>query len=799
MKPFQSLQIQLLIAFVATVLLTATVIGVNSIYASYQKGQQYVVNQLESAAVLKEKQIEQWHYNLQKELALLVSRGVVAEHLRVLLQSTAPSDETLQVSIRQDLDQVLSLTKRFDHIALLDLHGTVLVSTDPAEEGKNYQTHGYIRRALKDPIVLPPRYYQYDYKAIAVAHPVIRQTDDEALGILVGFTGLQNLNDIMLERTGLGKTGETYLVDLDYELLTDSRFPNFPISETLIRTEGITQTVGERKNGIGFYDNYRNIPVVGVYHWLPELRIALLAEQEQAEAFQPIYDTTLTNTAIVLGTVFVVMLLSLWVSRWIANPIGKLAETAERISDGDLALTVKIERQDEIGVLADAFNSMTTQLLNLINNLEDRVEQRTRAIESSAEIGRQMTSMLDIEKLLQYVVNRVKDEYDYYHVQLYLVDEETGDLIMARGFGEIGQQLKERQHRIAVGQGIVGTVATIKRYFLSNNVNEMPNFVRNPLLSDTKSELAVPLRHGEKVIGVLDIQSRQIQRFSSNDISVMQLISDQLAVVLDNARLYSQTQRVNAKLARLNQDKDKFFSIVAHDLKGPFMPLLGNAELLAEMGDSFSPTEVKEMGSSIYRSAQSTLNLLEALLTWARMQMGRMTFQLEEVLLSTLAQRTVDILTPTAKSKGLTLTHTISDAIIVYGDDNMIETVIRNLTNNALKFTLPDGEVTISVQPMFFDNPAEQANISEKIDMNVTELAEVSVIDTGVGISPEDQAKLFRIDTHHSTFGTDHERGTGLGLIICQEMIERHGGRIWVESEEGVGTTFKFTLPIVKG
>ena len=222
----------------------------------------------------------------------------------------------------------------------------------------------------------------------------------------------------------------------------------------------------------------------------------------------------------------------------IAAPLRQLKEAAIELAKGDLTVKTTIESGDETGQLAEAMNTMTERLRNLIDTLEERVQGRTQALQTSAEISRNITSILNQDDLLEYIVNRIRSEFDFYHVQVYLVDEESGDLVMVKGSGEVGEKLEAKQHRLREGQGIVGTVAFMNEQFLSNNVDEVLNFVRNPLLLETQSELALPLRKGDKVLGVLDIQSEKVNRFSHDDIALMQSIADQIAVTIANAGVY---------------------------------------------------------------------------------------------------------------------------------------------------------------------------------------------------------------------------------------------------------------------
>jgi signal transduction histidine kinase len=247
-----------------------------------------------------------------------------------------------------------------------------------------------------------------------------------------------------------------------------------------------------------------------------------------------------------------------------------------------------------------------------------------------------------------------------------------------------------------------------------------------------------------------------------------------------------QRQQAEAALQKANNDKDKLFSIISHDLRSPFQPLLGNTQLLLHCLDDFSKAEVLSMITSVYNSAEAVFNLLENLLTWSRMQQGRIEYSPRPIDLHDLAERTVGLLTEVAQGKNIRLAHTVEPKLMIHADEYMIDTVMRNLTSNALKFTPDEGEVIISARP-------HQNGISS--NNGGAELVEVLVTDTGVGISQADIDKLFKMDVHHSTQGTAHETGTGLGLIMCQDLVIKNGGQIWVESKEKKGTTVTFTVP----
>lgn len=230
------------------------------------------------------------------------------------------------------------------------------------------------------------------------------------------------------------------------------------------------------------------------------------------------------------------------------------------------------------------------------------------------------------------------------------------------------------------------------------------------------------------------------------------------------------------ELQKINAEKDKFFSIIAHDLRSPLNSILSFSELMVEDLQANNVEALEEDAEIILKSSQSAIDLLTNLMDWSQSQTGRMSFTPENFELNNLIHEVSQQLTAIAGQKSITISHDISTNNPIYADKAMIATVLRNLISNAIKFTPMGGNITISVA------------------YGTNEIV-LSVKDSGIGISKENIAKLFRIDQNFSTPGTNKEQGTGLGLILCKEFIEKHKGRIWVESEKEKGSTFSFTIP----
>ncbi len=240
-----------------------------------------------------------------------------------------------------------------------------------------------------------------------------------------------------------------------------------------------------------------------------------------------------------------------------------------------------------------------------------------------------------------------------------------------------------------------------------------------------------------------------------------------------------QIAKQNLELEELNSTKDKFFSIIAHDLRNPFGVILATTEFMTNPDYHLTMEEIMDFSKDVNDSAKMLFNLLENLLTWARSQKGTIQYQPETLLAEEIAANTKFLLAPQANDKGIRIDLEIPKKLKVLADKNMLTTILRNLVSNSIKFTNEGGEIIIKAELLESKNGIV-----------------FSVKDTGVGMTPDQIRKLFRIDVHCSTCGTKHEKGTGLGLILCKEFVEKHNGNIWLESELGKGSNFKFLLPI---
>jgi signal transduction histidine kinase len=261
----------------------------------------------------------------------------------------------------------------------------------------------------------------------------------------------------------------------------------------------------------------------------------------------------------------------------------------------------------------------------------------------------------------------------------------------------------------------------------------------------------------------------------------------QIIGVLFTARDITESKKANEtlkkymiELEQLNQTKDKFFSIIAHDLRNPFAGIIGLSELLelklSEDNHEQARLELKYT-QMILEGSKSAFSLLENLLVWARSQKGEITISPRNIHFHSIASNTISVIRTNAHKKNIFIELNVSQDDIIYADESLVSTILRNLLTNAIKFTDKNGKITLS------------SHAKERY-------LEISVTDTGTGIEPKNLEKIFRIDSKFSKPGTESEKGTGLGLILCKEFVDKQGGSIWVESKPGIGSKFTFTLPL---
>jgi signal transduction histidine kinase len=376
-------------------------------------------------------------------------------------------------------------------------------------------------------------------------------------------------------------------------------------------------------------------------------------------------------------------------------------------------------------------------------------------------------------------VNLLCERFNLYHTHVYTLDGKR--LRLRAGYGKAGQVMLEEGHTIPLNreQSLVARAARSREIIVAQDVTQEPGFMPNPLLPETKAEIAVPLVIGDEVLGVFDAQAREVGRFIERDIDVFRTLAGQLATAVQNAVYVEELQRTTNRLREVDRLKSEFLANMSHELRTPLNSIIGYAEIMMMGIDGDMDPETLEDIKAIYENGQHLLAMINDILDLAKIEAGRLTLKFEEdVDLTQVLEESESSNASLFANKPVDLRLVIEDELPnIRADRLRLHQIFNNLISNAQKFT-PEGHVEVRAYPQG------------------SHWVCVTVEDTGIGIAEEDIAGIFERFEQIDGSSTRSADGTGLGLAITRELVQMHGGRIEVESEVDVGSKFTVWLPI---
>ncbi|MDR3611755.1 MAG: PAS domain S-box protein [Ignavibacteriaceae bacterium] len=428
----------------------------------------------------------------------------------------------------------------------------------------------------------------------------------------------------------------------------------------------------------------------------------------------------------------------------------------------------------------------------MVGVARDITERKKEEVKNnvSYKISQAVQSTESLKELFTRIHSVVKDLMPLNNFYIALYDEQTGETTYPYFIDYVDNQTEPRKPA-------KGCTKYVMRKGKAEIITKM-RFVE--LATDGEMDirgipaavwLGIPLKVFNNTIGVMVVQDYIDEKaYGDTEKEILTIVSEQIASAIYKKRTEYQLmafavelQSINELLSEseknlkeMNASKDKFFSIISHDLKAPYQGLLSMLDLLIREYDNLNDEEKKEIFLKIRNNSQRTYNLLDNLLQWSRMQTGKMRYEPARINLLNVLSGIIDLYCETASIKKINIKYTIDENIHLFADLNMVQLIMRNLLSNAIKFSNPDSEILVTAG----ENDGK---------------IEISVRDNGIGISKLKAENLFKIDVQSSTMGTARETGTGLGLLLCKDMINLHKGNIRVESKEGVGSTFTFTIP----
>ena len=417
--------------------------------------------------------------------------------------------------------------------------------------------------------------------------------------------------------------------------------------------------------------------------------------------------------------------------------------------------------------------------------LTEEIQKRAAELATVATLSTAASNVLDPDQLLQSVVDLAKERFGLYHAHVYLVDEKGQTLLLAAGAGDVGRKMVADNWNIPLDHqsSIVADAARSRKSVIANDVyhDKDSSFLSNRLLPDTRSEMAVPMIVGEKLMGVFDVQSDVVGRFTQEDANIYTTLAAQVAVALQNACLYVEQAATVTQLRELDRLKSAFLANMSHELRTPLNSILGFSDVILEELDGPITELMDNDLRLIQKNGRHLLHLINDVLDMAKIDAGRMNLNPEKFNLHDLFDEVLSITSSLALEKSLALVIEADSNrdVEIYADRTRIQQVMINLVNNAIKFT-EKGEITIHA-----DRPQNSHVI-------------ISVRDTGLGIPSDHLETIFQEFTQVDTSTTRKTGGTGLGLPISRRLIQLHGGRLWAESTgiSGEGSVLHVELPL---
>jgi len=442
---------------------------------------------------------------------------------------------------------------------------------------------------------------------------------------------------------------------------------------------------------------------------------------------------------------------------------------------------------DEIALLQTFADQAVIAIENarLFSELQARTHELTRSVEqltALGDVGRAVSSSLDLDTVLTTIVGRAVDLSGSDGGTIFEYDD-TAEEFTARATlnADEGQSAAVRATRLRRGEGAVGQMAVTREPFQILDITAEGAYdsrIRGAMIaSGTRSVLAMPLLHEDRLVGGLVVTRRLAGEFKTEVVQLLRTFATQSALAIQNARLFRELEIKSRQLEVASQHKSEFLANMSHELRTPLNAIIGFSEVLTDRMFGELNEKQEENLQDIYASGTHLLSLINDILDLSKIEAGRMELELTDFDLPTALDNALMLIRERAGRRSIALHSNVDNRLgQIQGDERKVRQVVLNLLSNAIKFTPEGGRIDVGAVPK-------------------DGFVEVSVSDTGIGIAPEDQEKVFEEFRQVGTAAKKVE-GTGLGLTLCRKFVELHGGRIWVKSREGVGSTFKFTIPV---
>jgi signal transduction histidine kinase len=623
------------------------------------------------------------------------------------------------------------------------------------------------------------------YMAIAV------RAKGAAGEVTVADVNLKFIWDVV-SRIKIGKKGKAYVVDATGHLVADPDIGLVLRKTDLSRLPQVQFALGKGADdsfALTAYDPMGG-SVLTAYASIESLGWKVFVEQSFDEVFETLNAAILRSVLLIAAGLLISALVALWLARSMVHPIRVLQDGAQRIGAGDLSQRIEVRTGDELQTLAEQFNRMSAQLRESYAELESKVVSRTAELQETLD---QQTATSDILRVISSSPTDVQPVFEaiarsglrlFDNANIWVVLRE-GDSIKAAAISE------QDPKRIALWRAAFPTPVTHDflnaSAIIDKAIVDIPDVdaLPRPLKPGTanfaatgyKAITITPMMSGAEAIGAIGVARLQAGSLSQKQIQLLQTFADQAVIAIQNVRLFNEIQEKSRQLETANQHKSEFLANMSHELRTPLNAIIGFSEVLSERMFGELNEKQADYMKDIHESGRHLLSLINDILDLSKIEAGRMELEPSEFDLHAALSNAMTLVKERAQRSSIALALEVDPSLgLFHADERKFKQIMLNLLSNAVKFTPEGGRVTISARP-------------------AADGIEVAVTDTGVGIAAEDQELVFEEFRQAGRDYTRKAEGTGLGLALCRRFIELHGGRLWLRSELGKGSTFAFYLP----